>query len=485
VRDVTGGQSRHSSEEARESGWSQGRQEDECVRTERSEIKEAAVPEPAEPLSDARARWVWAEPSVWTDRMLDALDHGIRGEKETKWFCLIDKVLRPANLLSAYRKVARNGGAAGVDHLDVKRFAGRLEDRLERIGQQLRAGEYYPNAVRRMHIPKPGSRELRPLGIPTVRDRVVQTAVRHAIEPIFEKEFAEHSYGFRPGRGCKDALREVDGLLKAGYTYVVDADLRKCFDRIPHDRLMERIKERVADRKVLELIGRFLKQKIMEDGMEYEPEDAGTPQGATLSPLLCNIYLNPLDHRMEAEGIRMVRYADDLVILCRTASEAEKALKVLAGWVESNGLELHPDKTRTVEMNPPGSHFDFLGYRFCRTRQGKLRRVVPDKSAKRLRAKLRPVTRRANGHSMGRIIQCCNRTLKGWYEYFKHARPRALQVLDGWVRMRLRSILRGRHKGKGRGRGLDHQRWPNHYFEELGLFSMYSAWVEESSPQRG
>lgn len=443
------------------------------------------MPGSAEQLSDARARRAWAEPSVWTDRMLDALDHGIRGDKETKWFCLNDKVYSPANLLSAYRKVARNGGAAGVDHLDVKRFGKDLDGRLERIGGQLQAGEYYPNAVRRTHIPKPGSKEMRPLGIPTVRDRVVQTAVRHVIEPIFEKEFAERSYGFRPERGCKDALREVDRLLKEGYTHVVDADLRKCFDRIPHDKLMGRVKEQIADRKVLGLIERFLKQKIMEEGVEYEPEEAGTPQGATLSPLLCNIYLNGLDHLMEETGLMMVRYADDLVILSRTAAEAEVALKLLSEWVKANGLELHPEKTRMVDMNLSGGYFDFLGYRFCRTRQGKLRRVVPEASAKRLRTKLRPITRRTNGHSMGAIIQRCNRILKGWYEYFKHARPQALQVLDGWVRMRLRSILRGYHKMKGRGRGADHQRWPNQYFEELGLFSMYAAWVEESSPQRG
>jgi RNA-directed DNA polymerase len=447
--------------------------------------KEVSVLETAEQSLEPRTRWAWAEPSVWTARMLDALDYGIRGEKETKWFCLTDKVFSPANLRSAYRKVARNGGAAGADHLDSKRFAKDLDERLERIGQQLQAGEYYPNAVRRCYIPKPGSKETRPLGIPTIRDRVVQTAVRHVIEPIFEKEFAEGSYGFRPGRGCKDALREVDRLLKEGYTHVVDADLRKCFDRIPHDLLMERIKERVADRKVLELILRFLKQNIMEDGEEHEPESAGTPQGATLSPLLCNIYLNPLDHLMEAEGLAMVRYADDLVILCRREEDAQKALRLLAEWLEANGLELHPEKTRTVDMEPSESYFDFLGYRFYRTRQGKLRRVVPEKSQKRLRGKLRPVTRRTNGRSVEQIIQRCNRILRGWYEYFKHARPGALRDLDGWVRMRLRSILRGHHKQKGRGRGLDHQRWPNRTFEELGLFSMYAAWGKETNPQRG
>ena len=485
VRDATGSQSRHSSQEARESGWSKGRQEDECVRMDSLEIKKMSVPGTAEPFSETRTRWAWAEPAVWTDRMLDALENGIRSEKETKWFCLIDKVYSPANLKSAYEKVARNGGAAGVDHLDAKRFALQLDDRLERIGTQLKAGEYYPNAVRRCHIPKPGSKETRPLGIPTVRDRTVQTAVRHVIEPIFEDEFAEGSYGFRPGRGCKDALREVNRLLKAGHVHVVDADLRKCFDRIPHAPLMERIKQRVADRKVLELIHRFLKQNIMDDGKEITPTAEGTPQGATLSPLLCNIYLNPLDHLMEEAGMSMVRYADDMVILCRTKEEAGHAMKLLAEWLDPAGLELHPDKTRTVDMSQTGEFFDFLGYRFKRTRKGKLGRFPSPKSEKRFREKLRPVTRRANGHSMDEIIRRCNRIIRGWYEYFKHGSVWTLRTLDGWVRMRLRSILRKRMKREGRGRGSDHQRWPNQTFRELGLFSMNTAWGEETSPQRG
>lgn len=443
------------------------------------------MPEPAELFPDVHARWAWTEPSVWTERMRDALEHGVRGDKETKWFCLIDKVFNPANLRSAYRKVARNGGAAGVDHVDVKRFGQRLDERLERIGSQLKAGEYYPNAVRRTYIPKAGSKEMRPLGIPTVRDRVVQTSVRHVIEPIFEQEFADGSYGFRPGRGCKDALREVDRLLKTGYVHVVDADLRKCFDRIPHDGLMKRVTERIADRKVLELIRRFLKQNLMEEGQEFEPEEAGTPQGATLSPLLCNIYLNPLDHLMEARGLSMVRYADDLVILCRTESDAERALSILGEWVGNNGLELHPEKTKSVDMGVPGSSFDFLGYRFRHTLKGKLARYPSSKSEKRFREKLRPITRRANGHGMDEIVRRCNRVIRGWYEYFKHSAAWLLGTLDSWVRMRLRSILRKRRKRKGRGRGSDHLRWPNRYFEQLGLFSMYAAWGKESSPRRG
>jgi RNA-directed DNA polymerase len=229
----------------------------------------------------------------------------------------------------------------------------------------------------------------------------------------------------------------------------------------------------------------FLKQNIMEGGRESGPATEGTPQGATLSPLLCNIYLNPLDHLMEESGLSMVRYADDLVILCRTEEEAANAMKLLAEWLEPAGLELHPEKTRTVDMSRQGEFFDFLGYRFKHTRKGKLGRFPSPKSEKRFREKLRPVTRRANGHSMDEIVRRCNRVIRGWYEYFKHSSIWTLRTLDGGVRMRLRSILRKRMKRKGRGRGSDHQRWPNRYFKELGLFSMNAAWGAASSPRRG
>jgi len=452
---------------------------------DRVKEKEETVQETAKPLSEIRDRWSWVESTVWTERMLEALENGIKGVKETKWFSLMDKVCDTRTLMSAYMKTAQNKGAAGVDYVTVPRFAKKLERNLHRMHEQLARGEYYPNAVRRTYIEKSGTKEKRPLGIPTVRDRITGTAVRYVIEPIFEQTFSENSYGFRPGMGCKDALREVDRKLKEGYLYVLDADLRKCFDKIPHDRLMKRIEERVADRKVLELIRRFLKQNIMKDGVETEPERMGTPQGAPLSPLLCNIYLNPLDHLMEKAGLKMIRYADDLVVLCRTAEEAEQAMKLLKQWIEENSLELHPEKTRIVSMNERGESFDFLGYRFKHTTKGRLRRFPTPKSEKRFREKLRRVTRRANGHSLEEIIKRCNRILKGWFEYFKHATKWTFKTLDGWIRMRLRSILRKRMKRKGRGRGSDHQRWPNKFFAESGLFSMYAAWQDASSPRRG
>jgi RNA-directed DNA polymerase len=310
---------------------------------------------------------------------------------------------------------------------------------------------------------------LRPLGIPTVTDRIVQGAVRHAIEPIFEKEFAQHSYGFRPGRGCKDALRRVDALIKGGHRFVVDADLKSYFDTIPHDLLMKQIKTRVADGRVLKRIESFLKANIMEGLNEWTPM-AGAPQGAVLSPLLSNIYLNPLDHLLASKGYEMVRYADDFVILCKSKEDAQGALEQVKQWTTQAGLTLHPEKTRRIDTATDG--FEFLGYRFH-----KGRRDPRHKSKLKLRDTIGNKTRRTNGVALETTIKKINPVLRGWYGYFKHASQGAMIEVDGWVRMRLRSILRKRTGLKGRGRGADHQRWPNAYFAKQGLFSLNKAHV--------
>lgn len=433
----------------------------------------------ANPVGEVRSRWIWTESAVWTDRMLTALEEGVRGGV---WFSLIDKVWSERNLLSSSSKVLANGGASGIDHVSVDDFERDLEGNVLRMSEALRNGSYRPQSIRRVYIPKPGSKERRPLGIPTVRDRVVQGAIRHVIEPIFEKEFAEHSYGFRPGLGCKDALRRVDELLKAGYHYVVDADLKSYFDTIPHDRLMERLQERIADRRLLSLITAFLQAGIMEGNQEWEPE-AGAPQGAVLSPLLSNIYLNPLDHEMSQQGYKMVRYADDFVILCRSRDEAETALTIVRQWCEAEQLRLHPDKTKIVSVKEAG--FDFLGYHFWTNRKGRLGRRPRQKSMAKLKERLRAKTKRTNGHSLQVIIATINPLLRGWFGYFKHSNRYIFTEVDGWIRARLRGILRKRRGGRGRGRGTDHHRWPNSYFAKHGFYSLQEAHAKACQSRLG
>jgi RNA-directed DNA polymerase len=378
----------------------------------------------------------------------------------------------------AWGKVRSNAGACGVDGITVERFAKDSQKRLLAVSEQIQRSAYQPQPVKRVWIPKPGSVELRPLGIPTVRDRVVQTALRMVIEPIFEREFAEQSYGFRPGRGCLDALRRVDGLLKGGHHHVVEVDIRGYFDAIPHERLMAAVKEHIADGRVLGLIEAFLKAGVMEEMKEWEVE-SGTPQGGVISPLLANIYLNPLDWKLAQAGLEMVRYADDLVVLCRAPEQAVQALATIREWMEGAGLELHPEKTKIVEMARAGAHFEFLGYKFWRGKGGKLKRFVRPKSRRKLHARIKPLTKRTNGQSLEAIVAKLNPILRGWYGYFRHASAAALEEVDRWVRGRLRSILRKRRGGKGRGRGLDHQRWSNRYFAELGLLCLQELRAKE------
>jgi RNA-directed DNA polymerase len=396
--------------------------------------------------------------------MLTALEQGVKGGK---WFSLIDKIHPERTLRAAFSQVAANKGAAGVDHVTVTMFNDRLEENLKRLSEDLQSGLYRPQQIRRHYIPKPGSKEKRPLGIPTVRDRVVQTAVLNALEPIFERDFAEHSYGFRPGRGCKAALRRVDQLLKSGHTYVVDADLKSYFDTIPHDRLLALVAKKVSDGRVLRLIESFLKQGVLDGLREWTPEE-GSPQGGCISPLLSNIYLDPLDHLMAQQGFEMVRYADDFVILCRSPEDAARALALVQEWTAKAVLTLHPEKTKIVDATKEA--FDFLGYRFQRGH-----RFPRPKSMQKLKDAIRAKTKRTSGESLTKIINDLTPRLRGWFEYFKHSHRYTFSALDGWIRMRLRSILRKRLGKKGRGRGSDHQRWPNKFFAERGLYSLQTA----------
>lgn len=415
------------------------------------------------------SRWGWVERTVWNDRMLEALETGVRGGK---WHSLIDKVHRLRNLYSAWEKVRANKGSGGVDGMTVTQFTKGAQERLPRLAEALRNNSYKPLPVRRTHIPKPGSREKRPLGIPTIIDRIVQTALRNVIEPIFERKFDPSSFGFRPGLGCHDALQEVERLLAAGHVHVVDVDIRKYFDSIPFDGLMAEVSRQIADGRVLDLIESYLHQGVLEEMSLWQPE-RGTPQGAVISPLLANIYLHPVDVAIREAGYAMVRYADDMVILCRTRDEAESALQRLRELLEERGLELHPEKTRIAHlMERPG--FQFLGYQFF----SKYRDPRPP-SKNKLRATIKEKTKLTNGNSLDDVIKSLNASLRGWYHYFKYcsANSWVWDEIDSYTRFRLRAILEKRRKVKkrGRGRGHAHIRWPNAYFAEQGLFSLSRA----------
>ena len=430
------------------------------------EQQPSAVPETAQQGGEIRARWAWVAPEVWTERMLATLETGIEGGK---WFRLIDKVWSTKNLARALQKVIAQGGSAGIDHQSVAAVKEHQEQTIQKLEQELRAGEYRPKAVKRVWIPKPGSQEQRPLGVPTIKDRAVQGAVLQVIEPIFERDFAAQSYGFRPGKGCKDALRRVDELLRSGQHWVVDADLKSYFDSIPQEGLMERVGEKIADGKVLKLLEQMLGAGVMDSVKGWQPTERGTPQGAVVSPLLSNIYLNGLDWQMAEGGFEMVRYADDFIVLCRNQQQAQEALERVKGWVEANGLTLHPSKTRLVDASLAGG-FDFLGYHFERGMKWPRK-----KSMDKLKDAIRTKSRRTDGRCMRAICADLSRTLRGWFGYFKHSKANEFSAIDGYTRGRLRSILRKRRKKQGRARGKDHQRWPNVYFTTMGLFSLKQA----------
>lgn len=424
----------------------------------------ATVPFGATPSGETPSIAQWAHPAIWTERMLDTLLQGkVRGGK---WHTLIDKVFAPKNLFFSARKVLGKQGAAGVDRQTVEEFDEHSREELQRLHEELREDRHRPQLVRRAWIPKPGSSEKRPLGIPTVRDRVVQTALVHVIEPILDATFHERSYGFRHGRSCHDALRRVEELLEAGHVYVVDADLQSYFDSIPQDRLLAIVEQSISDSRMLKLIKQYLEQGILEDLRSWTPE-AGVPQGGVLSPVLANAYLNPLDHQMAAQGFEMVRYADDFVVLCRTREEAEAALAAIQKWVSEQGLTLHPTKTRIVDWRQES--FDFLGYSF----RGRFR-FPRAKSHQKFTDRIRELTPRQSGESLECLIQQLNQLLRGWFGYFRHCFWNIFGDYDSRVRDRLRALLAKRQRHNP-ARLPAKQRWPNTYFEEQGLLSLQDA----------
>ena len=418
---------------------------------------------PPQQAAEARDRWNWVEPTVWTERMLTRLE---ASEPTTVWFRLWDKVIEGRSLQAAFWAVWRNQGAPGVDGQTVEQFDEQARPELARLSEELRQGNYRRQPARRKWIPKPGTTEKRPLGIPAVRDRVVEAALRNVLEPIFELDFAESSHGFRHDRGCRTAVAQVEKWLRSGRVWCVDADLKSYFDTIPHEKLMALVRQRIVDGSVLKLLEQCLKAGVLDELKGWEPTERGTPQGAVISPLLANLYLNPLDHEMEQKGWALVRYADDFVVLCQTKEEAEAVMAYLRQWTEAAGLTLHPTKTRIVNAAEEG--FDFLGWHFrARTKWPR------KKSVQKLREKLRPLSQRKQGRSLGEMVARLNPILRGWYGYFRESHPHDLQGADGWLRRRLRAMLRKREKRPGYGLSeADSRQWPNRWFAGQGLFSL-------------
>jgi RNA-directed DNA polymerase len=405
---------------------------------------------------------------MWTEAMKVAI--GPLRQAGGKWFSLYDKVIAPANLRAAWERInhrvmgKKRQQGAGVDGMTVAGFESRAEAELQKLGEQLRADRYTASPVRRHYIPKPGSTKLRPLGLPTVRDRVVQEACRSMIEPIFEAELLDNSHGFRPEKSVETACVQVERNVLAGKEWVVDLDIEKCYDSIPHEPLVERVARRISDGKVLDLIRSFLKSGVMEE-MKVRHETTGTPQGGIISPVLANIFLHDLDVAMEIRGVVWVRYADDVVVLCRSREEAEQALGLIGQVLDGMGLRLSLEKTRIVHLD---EGFDFLGWHY----QGQ-KRWPRKKSVDKLRVKLRALTRRTRPGSLQLIWAELTPIQRGWFNFFRAGNVQSqFHALDGWLRRRLRSLLRKRTKRRGISPcGNDHQRWLNSYFDAHGFFS--------------
>jgi RNA-directed DNA polymerase len=406
---------------------------------------------------------------MWTEAMKAAIGPLRRAGR--KWYSLYDKVIAPANVKAAWDRInkrvtgKKRRTGAGVDGVTVAKFAERAEENLRKLDEQLGTGRYKPSPVRRQYIPKAGSQKLRPLGLPTVRDRVVQEACRSMIEPIFESEFLENSHGFRPGRSVETACAQVEQYLSEGKVWVVDLDIEKCYDSIPHEPLIDRVAQQVSDGKILDLIRSFLKSGIMEE-MNLRYETTGTPQGGIISPVLANIFLHELDVALQQRGTAWVRYADDVVALCSSREAADQVLEVIREILDGLGLKLSPEKTRIVHLD---EGFDYLGWHYQGTR-----RWPRQKSVDKLRHGLRARTRRNRPGSLQVICAELLPLQRGWFNFFREGNSYGMfQTLDGWLRRRLRSLLRRRKKIRGISpRGRDHHRWPNSYFAQHGFFSL-------------